>query len=58
MRLACGATYRGIAHDLHVKESTVIDHVRKLYTRLGVHDTPQLAERLLAAHSMDTPGAR
>jgi DNA-binding CsgD family transcriptional regulator len=50
LRLASGVAYRRIAQDLRVKESTVIDHARKLYAKIGVHDAPQLAERLLAAH--------
>ncbi|WP_140636943.1 helix-turn-helix transcriptional regulator [Methylibium rhizosphaerae] len=48
-RLASGLAHRRIAQDLHVKVSTVIDHTRKLYARLDVHDATQLADRLVAA---------
>ncbi|MEC5399179.1 helix-turn-helix transcriptional regulator [Uliginosibacterium sp. H1] len=49
LRLAHGMTQRDIARSLSVKESTVIDHVRRIYERLEVRDSGALASRLAAA---------
>ncbi|MEC5385893.1 helix-turn-helix transcriptional regulator [Uliginosibacterium sp. H3] len=48
---AKGRTQREIAQDLRVKESTVIDHLRRVYERLDVRDSTALAERLIVAGS-------
>ena len=49
-RLACGASYRQVAAEIHVKESTVTDSVRKIYLRLNVHDVDALSKELRDAY--------
>jgi len=49
-RLACGTSYRTVAAELNVKESTVTDSVRQIYQRLDVHSMDGLAHRLSQAH--------
>ncbi|WP_321917076.1 LuxR C-terminal-related transcriptional regulator [Paraburkholderia sp. J11-2] len=51
-RLACGSSYRTVATDLNVKESTVTDSVRQIYQRLDTHSVDGLALRLRQAHQM------
>jgi DNA-binding CsgD family transcriptional regulator len=47
--LASQGSYASIANQLHVKRSTVIDHVRKIYLRLDVHDHASLLAKLRSA---------
>ncbi|HSD36653.1 MAG TPA: LuxR C-terminal-related transcriptional regulator [Rhodocyclaceae bacterium] len=49
VRWASGETQRDIARELGVKESTVVDHVRRVYERLDVRDCAALATRLTQA---------
>lgn len=46
--LATGYSYKQIAARMHVSEHTVIDHVRKIYTRLEVKNRSKLLAKLLA----------
>jgi DNA-binding CsgD family transcriptional regulator len=49
VRWANGGAQRDIARELGVKESTVVDHVRRVYERLDVRDCASLAARLTHA---------
>jgi len=49
-KLACGTSYKKIAAQLNVKESTIVDCVRQIYRRLDVHGSEALARRLRAEH--------
>ncbi|PMS38835.1 regulatory LuxR family protein [Trinickia symbiotica] len=45
-KLACGTSYKQLASEISVKESTVVDCVRQIYRRLDVHSVDVLARRL------------
>ena len=45
--LLCGLSHREIACELEVSQSTVIDHVRKIYRKLDVHSIYDLRAKLL-----------
>jgi DNA-binding CsgD family transcriptional regulator len=45
-RIADGREYREIAADLGISTSTVVDHVRRIHRRLGVHNRSTLVALL------------
>jgi DNA-binding CsgD family transcriptional regulator len=42
-----GASYAQIGRALDIKESTVVDHVRRIYEKLNVHSRDELRNKLL-----------
>jgi DNA-binding CsgD family transcriptional regulator len=42
-----GASYAEIGRMLDIKESTVVDHVRRIYEKLNVHSRDELKWKLL-----------
>ncbi|WP_341678284.1 helix-turn-helix transcriptional regulator [Niveibacterium sp. SC-1] len=58
LRWAAGQTQRQIGAELGIKDSTVIDHLRRIYDRLDVRDHAALASRLRSAgaHAPDDGG--
>jgi DNA-binding CsgD family transcriptional regulator len=45
--LADGASHKVIAQRLHVSQSTVDDHVRKIYDKLDAHSHEELMHKLM-----------
>jgi DNA-binding CsgD family transcriptional regulator len=45
--MGSGRTYSAIAEHLGIAESTVVDHSRRLYDKLGVHNRTELMNKLL-----------
>jgi DNA-binding CsgD family transcriptional regulator len=42
-----GSSYAQIGDALGIKESTVVDHVRRIYQKLGVHSRDELKKKLV-----------
>jgi len=52
--LAYGYSHRDMAERMGVSYHTAIDHVRKLYDKLGVRETPHLLERVMGGGDRKT----
>jgi DNA-binding CsgD family transcriptional regulator len=50
-----GASYRAVAERLSVRPSTVIDHVRKIYSKFDVRSQDELLRKLIHADPGNTP---
>jgi DNA-binding NarL/FixJ family response regulator len=44
--LALGRSHEKIGQQLHIKITTVRDHIQKIYTKLDIHNTDELKFRL------------
>jgi|CXWL01.1.fsa_nt_gi DNA-binding CsgD family transcriptional regulator len=49
--LAQGCSFEHIGKQLHIKNSTVKDHIGKIYTKLDLHNREELLPKLLAMES-------
>jgi serine/threonine-protein kinase len=53
--LANGRSNSGIADELFLSERTVEVHVRKIFAKLGLGDSPAMNRRVVAASMFFTP---
>jgi DNA-binding NarL/FixJ family response regulator len=52
--LAQGYSNEKIGQQLYIKNSTVKDHISKIYTKLDLHNREELLPKLLAIESANT----
>jgi DNA-binding NarL/FixJ family response regulator len=46
LMLALGHSHEQIGQQLHIKNTTVRDHIQKTYTKLDIHNSDELKSRL------------
>lgn len=54
-RVLAGCSHRAIARQMGIRESTVIDHVRKIYLKLDISSPAELYETLRRPYAADDP---
>ncbi|MGF0175748.1 helix-turn-helix domain-containing protein [Streptomyces sp. Marseille-Q5077] len=55
-RVIAGTTSSAIAAQLHISVNTVQDHLKSIFSKVGVRSRGQLVARLLGEHYLPDPG--